>query len=95
MTRAALQDPSYQHYGLIPMELITCRDPLCERLAYACRPQDCKRPVPPCRSHITVEDVEHFMNAKHAAEAFAMLDADEDGQASLTDVRNAVTTIFK
>lgn len=35
------------------------------------------------------------MNAKHAAEAFDMLDDDKDGQVSLTDVRNAVSTIFK
>lgn len=42
-----------------------------------------------------MQDIEHFMNAKHAAEAFDMLDADEDGQVSLTDVRNAVSTIFK
>ena len=48
-----------------------------------------------CRTHVVVQDIEHFMNAKHAAEAFDMLDADEDGQVSLTDVRNAVTTIFK
>lgn len=35
------------------------------------------------------------MNAKHAAEAFDMLDDDKDGKASLKDVRAAVCTIFR
>ena len=42
-----------------------------------------------------MEDLEHFVNAKHAAEAFDMLDEDKDGQASLKDVRAAVCTIFR
>jgi len=40
-------------------------------------------------------DLEHFLNAKHAAEAFALLDDDKDGHASLKDVRSAVCNIFK
>ena len=47
------------------------------------------------RNYILAEDLEHFLNAKHAAEAFEMLDDDQDGQASLKDVRAAVCTIFK
>lgn len=47
------------------------------------------------RNYILPEDLEHFLNAKHAAEAFEMLDDDKDGQASLKDVRSAVCTIFK
>lgn len=39
--------------------------------------------------------MEHFLNAKHAAEAFYMLDDDKDGQASLRDVRAALCTIFR
>jgi len=48
-----------------------------------------------CRNHILPEDLEHFLNAKHAAEAFEMLDDDKDGHASLKDVRSAVCNIFK
>ncbi|KAL0055259.1 hypothetical protein WJX82_009568 [Trebouxia sp. C0006] len=47
------------------------------------------------RNHILPEDLEHFLNAKHAAEAFEMLDDDKDGHASLKDVRSAVCNIFK
>lgn len=47
------------------------------------------------RDHILAEDLEHFLNAKHAAEAFDMLDDDKDGKASLKDVRAAVCTIFR
>ena len=47
------------------------------------------------RNYILAEDMEHFLNAKHAAEAFDMLDDDKDGQASLRDVRAAVCTIFR
>ena len=39
--------------------------------------------------------MQHFLNAKHAAEAFDMLDDDKDGKASLKDVRAAVCTIFR
>ncbi|KAL3133021.1 hypothetical protein ABBQ38_006930 [Trebouxia sp. C0009 RCD-2024] len=47
------------------------------------------------RDHILAEDLQHFLNAKHAAEAFDMLDDDKDGKASLKDVRAAVCTIFR
>lgn len=47
------------------------------------------------RDHILAEDLEHFLNTKHAAEAFQMLDDDKDGKASLKDVRAAVCTIFR
>ncbi|DBA70449.1 TPA: hypothetical protein ACH3X2_011857 [Trebouxia sp. C0005] len=47
------------------------------------------------RNHILPEDLEPFLNAKHAAEAFEMLDDDKDGHASLKDVRSAVCNIFK
>ena len=47
------------------------------------------------RDHILAEDLEHFLNAKYAVEAFDMLDDDKDGKASLKDVRAAVCTIFR
>ena len=47
------------------------------------------------RDHILAEDLKHFLNAKHAVEAFDMLDDDKDGKASLKDVRTAVCTIFR
>lgn len=47
------------------------------------------------RDHILAEDLEHFLNTKHAIEAFDMLDDDQDGKASLKDVRAAVCTIFR
>lgn len=47
------------------------------------------------RDHILAEDLQYFLNAKHAAEAFDMLDDDKDGKASLKDVRAAVCTIFR
>lgn len=47
------------------------------------------------RDHILAEDLEHFLNAKHAVEAFDMLADDKDGKASHKDVCAAVCTIFR
>lgn len=62
---------------------------------YPCKLLDLRTWVLCCRDHILAEDLEHFLNAKHAAEAFDMLDDDKDGKASLKDVRAAVCTIFR
>eukprot|EP00891_Asterochloris_glomerata_P004863 jgi/Astpho2/4863/Aster-05797 len=48
------------------------------------------------RDHILQDDLAQFgLSEKHAAEAFAMLDEDGDGHATLQDVRAAVQNVFR
>ncbi|KAK9840563.1 hypothetical protein WJX81_001411 [Elliptochloris bilobata] len=47
------------------------------------------------RNHIEREDLEAFLPADQAAEAFAMLDKDGNGQLTLSEVREAIVNIFR
>ena len=48
-----------------------------------------------CRDHITTEDLLCFLPPEKAANALSVLDIDGDGKISLTDMRDAVVSIYK
>ena len=48
-----------------------------------------------CRDHISVQDLEWFLPPTKAANALSVLDIDGDGKISLSDMRDAVVSIYK
>ena len=51
--------------------------------------------VPTCRNHIERDDLEAFLPPEQAEEAFRMLDQDGNGRLTLSEVRAAITNIFR
>ncbi len=51
--------------------------------------------VPTRRNHIERDDLEAFLPPEQAAEAFRMLDQDGNGRLTLSEVRAAITNIFR
>ena len=47
------------------------------------------------RDHISVQDLEWFLPPTKAANALSVLDIDGDGKISLSDMRDAVVSIYK
>jgi len=47
------------------------------------------------RNYIVREDLEHFLPARKAAKAFALLDTDNDGKVTLHNTRDAVIQVYK
>ncbi len=48
-----------------------------------------------CRTYILAEDLEHFLEAEKAQQAFDILDVDGDGQVTLHNIRDAVVSIYQ
>lgn len=48
-----------------------------------------------CRNYVTLEDLQPFLPARKAEEAFAMLDRNGDGQVTLMELRTAIQEVLK
>ena len=47
-----------------------------------------------CRDHISIQDLECFLPPEKAANALSVLDIDGDGKITLSDMRDAVVSIY-
>ena len=47
------------------------------------------------RNYLTQNDLERFLTPEEAAEAFTMLDVDQDGRVTLREMRSTIVSIYK
>jgi len=50
--------------------------------------------MPMCRDHISIQDLERILPPEKAANALSVLDIDGDGKITLSDMRDAVVSIY-